>query len=158
MYIDITLPCLWNEIKTYCSPGCYKTLLCFRGQKSAYMQILVSALVSLYPPVIIPVDITEVLNSAGQTTHPVQPFNALSLVVSGLSALLHTRSSCTQIHSPPGTLSLHTIPPLLSVFLCACALASFNTTLHAYLLSSLPPCLYLFHALCLSLITLRWED
>lgn len=68
----------------------------------------------------IPVDIIEVLNSARQTIYPVQPFYVLSVVGSGLSALLHTSSSCTQIHWPPGTLSLHTIPPLLSVFLCVC--------------------------------------
>lgn len=53
-----------------------------------------------------------------QTTHPFQTLNAASPVVSGLAALLHTHSSCRQIHWPVATRSIHTIP-----FCCGCTRA-----------------------------------
>lgn len=92
--------------------------------------------------VIVPGDTTEVLTSASQTTHPVQPFDALSLVVSGLTHAHHVNKTLW----PPGT----PCP--------VCTLAPLNNTLHAYLLPSPPPPRYPLLALCLSLITLRQED
>lgn len=103
--------------------------------------------------VLVPVDRREVVTSAGPTTHPVQPFDALSLVVSGLTHGHHVNKTLR----PPGALSLHA--PLGPMW----TLAPLNNTLHAYLLLSPPPpprypLLALFALLCLWLITLRQED